>query len=142
MIKTGENTNYFQVLENDHISFLWNFTIQTYGKIDSNRPDIIWKDSKQKSCLLIDMTVPVDIDINISVKTYQKLSKYKDLETEIGKMWNLKTKTIPVVIGVLGMIAKGTDSYLAQISGNPKREEIQKIVLIGAAHILRKILSM
>uniref|UniRef100_A0A0L8HEP2 Uncharacterized protein n=1 Tax=Octopus bimaculoides TaxID=37653 RepID=A0A0L8HEP2_OCTBM len=86
------------------------------------------------------MTVP--IDINVSVKTNQKLSKYKDLEIEIGKMWNLKTKTIPVVIGALGMIAKGADCYLAQIPGNPKMAEIQKIVLIGTAHILHKILSM
>uniref|UniRef100_A0A0L8H1C9 Uncharacterized protein n=1 Tax=Octopus bimaculoides TaxID=37653 RepID=A0A0L8H1C9_OCTBM len=81
------------------------------------------------------MTVP--IDINVSVKTYQKLSQYKDLEIEIGKMWNLKTKTIPVVMGALGMIAKGTDCYLAQIPENPKTAEFQKIVLMGTAHILR-----
>uniref|UniRef100_A0A0L8IB11 Uncharacterized protein n=1 Tax=Octopus bimaculoides TaxID=37653 RepID=A0A0L8IB11_OCTBM len=87
---------------------------------------------------LIYMTVP--IDINVSVKTYQKLSKYKDLETEIIKMWNLKTKAIPVVIGTLGMIAKRADYYLAQIPGNPKIAEIQKIVLMGTAHILCKIL--
>uniref|UniRef100_A0A0L8GPF6 Uncharacterized protein n=1 Tax=Octopus bimaculoides TaxID=37653 RepID=A0A0L8GPF6_OCTBM len=86
------------------------------------------------------MTVP--IDINVSVKTYQKLSKYKDLEIEISEMWNLKTKTIPVVIGALGMTAKGADFYLAHISGNPKMAEIQNIVLMGTAHILRKILSM
>uniref|UniRef100_A0A0L8I901 Uncharacterized protein n=1 Tax=Octopus bimaculoides TaxID=37653 RepID=A0A0L8I901_OCTBM len=86
------------------------------------------------------MTVP--ININVSIKTYQKLGKYKDLEIEIGKMWNFKTKTIPVVIGSLGMIAKGADCYLAQILGNPKIEEIQKIVLMGTAHILHKILPM
>uniref|UniRef100_A0A0L8GE41 Uncharacterized protein n=1 Tax=Octopus bimaculoides TaxID=37653 RepID=A0A0L8GE41_OCTBM len=83
------------------------------------------------------MTVP--IDINVSVKTYQKLSKYKDLEIEISKMWNLKIKTIPVVTGALGMIAKGADCYLARIPGNPKIAEILKIVLMGTAH---KILSM
>uniref|UniRef100_A0A0L8HZU7 Uncharacterized protein n=1 Tax=Octopus bimaculoides TaxID=37653 RepID=A0A0L8HZU7_OCTBM len=84
----------------------------------------------------------VSNDINVSVKTYQKLSMYKDLEIEISKMWNLKTKTIPVVIGALGMIAKWADCYLAQIPGNPKMAEIQKIVLTGTAHILRKILPM
>uniref|UniRef100_A0A0L8GZ77 Uncharacterized protein n=1 Tax=Octopus bimaculoides TaxID=37653 RepID=A0A0L8GZ77_OCTBM len=86
------------------------------------------------------MTVP--IDINVSVKTYQKLSKYKDLEIEISKMWNLKTKTIPIVIGSLGMTAKRADYYLAQIPGNLKMAEVQKIVLMGTAHILHKILSM
>uniref|UniRef100_A0A0L8FXY1 Uncharacterized protein n=1 Tax=Octopus bimaculoides TaxID=37653 RepID=A0A0L8FXY1_OCTBM len=128
------------VLENDHIALLWNFTIQTDRKIDANRPDIILKDFRQKSCLLIDMTVA--IDINVSAKTYQKLSKYKDLEIEISKMWNLKTKTIPIVIGTLGMTAKRADYYLAQIPGNPKMAEVQKIVLMGTAHVLRKVLCM
>uniref|UniRef100_A0A0L8I5T8 Uncharacterized protein n=1 Tax=Octopus bimaculoides TaxID=37653 RepID=A0A0L8I5T8_OCTBM len=85
------------------------------------------------------MTVP--IDINVSVKTYQKLSKYKDLEIEISKMWNLMTKIIPVLIGALGMIARKADCYLAQIPGNPKMAEIQKIVLMGTTRILRKKLS-
>uniref|UniRef100_A0A0L8IGN3 Uncharacterized protein n=1 Tax=Octopus bimaculoides TaxID=37653 RepID=A0A0L8IGN3_OCTBM len=86
------------------------------------------------------MTVPNDI--NVSDKTYQKLSKYKDLEIGIGKIWNIKTKTIPVVIGAFRMIAKEADSYLAQIPGNPKMAEIQNIVLMRTVHILRKILSM
>uniref|UniRef100_UPI00321971E2 hypothetical protein n=1 Tax=Escherichia coli TaxID=562 RepID=UPI00321971E2 len=97
----------------------------TDRKIDANRPDIILKDFKRKPCILIDVTIP--IDINVYVKTFQKLSKYKDLEIEIGKMWKLKTRTIPVVIGALGMVAKGADFYLSQIPGNPSMAEIQKI---------------
>ena len=34
---------------------------------------------KDNKCLLIDMAVPTD---NISVKDYNKISKYSDLETE------------------------------------------------------------
>uniref|UniRef100_A0A0L8FI35 Uncharacterized protein n=1 Tax=Octopus bimaculoides TaxID=37653 RepID=A0A0L8FI35_OCTBM len=106
----------------------------------ANRPDIILKDFRQKSCPLINMII--SIDMNVSVKTYQKLNKYKDLEIEISKTWNLKTEITPVVIGAKGMIAKGTDCCLSQIQENLNMEEIQKIVLIGTAHILRKILSM
>ena len=40
-------------------------------------------------------------------KEVKKLSKYKDLEIKIGQMWNLKTPTIPIVIGALGLINKG-----------------------------------
>ena len=49
-------------------------------------------------------------DSNISVE-FEKLSKYKDLEIEIAKMWKMKTKTIPVIVGALGMIKKGTQKY-------------------------------
>lgn len=78
------------MLENNRISFFWSFTAQTNSKIDANRPDIILKDVRRKSRLLIDKTVP--IDINLFVMTYKILSGYKDLK--VGKMWNLGTKTI------------------------------------------------
>ena len=89
---------------------------------------------------MLDVVVPADK--NISLKEFQKLSKYKDLEIEVTKMWKLKTRTIPVVIGTLGMIKKGTQNFIDQIPGKPSLQEIQKIVLSSAAHILRKVLSM
>jgi len=33
------------------------------------------------------------------LKTIEKLTKYKDLEIEIEKMWGMETTTVPVVIG-------------------------------------------
>ena len=56
------------------------------------------------------MSVPSDS--NISAKEFEKLSKYKDLEIEIAKMWKMKTETIPVTVGALGMIKKGTQKYM------------------------------
>ena len=55
------------------------------------------------------MSVPSDSDI--SAKEFQKRRKYKDMEIEIAKMWKIKTKTIPVIAGALGMIKKGTQKY-------------------------------
>ena len=89
---------------------------------------------------MIDVTVPADK--NISLKEFQKLSKYKDLEIEVTKLWKLKTKTIPFVIKVLGMIKKGAQSFIDQIPGKPSLQEMQKIVLTSNAYILRKVLSM
>ena len=77
---------------------------------------------------------------NISAKEFEKLSKYKDLEIEITKMWKMKT-TIPVTVGALGMIKKGTQKYVNEIPGNSSVDEIQKIVLNSTAHILRRTLS-
>ena len=86
------------------------------------------------------MSVPSDR--NISAKEFEKLSKYKDLEIEIAKMWKMKTKTIPVIIVARGMIKKGTQRYVNEIQGNLSLTEIQKIVLNSAAHILRRTLSL
>ena len=43
-------------------------------------------------------------DSNISAKEFEKLRKYKDLKIEIAKMWKMKTKTILVIVGALGMV--------------------------------------
>ena len=51
-------------------------------------------------------------------------------------MWKLKTKTIPVVIGALGMTKKGTQNFIDQIPGKPSFQEMQKIVLTSTSHIL------
>ena len=48
----------------------------------------------------------VPSDTNISLKIFEKLSKYKDLEIEVIKVWYLKTATVPVDIGALGVVAK------------------------------------
>ena len=89
---------------------------------------------------MLDVAVPADK--TISLKEFQKLSKDKHLEIEVTKMWKLKTKIIPVVIGALGMIKKGTQNFLDQVPGKPSLQEMQKIVLTSTAHILRKVLSM
>ena len=88
------------------------------------------------------IAVTVSADKNISLKEFQELSKYKDLKIKVTKMWKLKTKTIPVVVGALGMIKKGTQNFMDQILGKPSLQEMQKVVLTSTSHISRKVLSM
>ena len=128
------------VTEGDRVTILWDFPINTDRTIKANRPDIVIKDHKNEFCYLIDMSVPSDN--NVAAKTFEKVSKYTDLEIEIQKMWTLKTTTIPVICGALGMIKKGADKYLNQIPGNNSLSEVQKIVLTSTCHTLRRVLSM
>ena len=113
--------------------------VHTGKEIKVNKPDIIIKDHINNTCKLIDMTTPSDR--NVSIKEVEKLSKYKDLENEVSKMWKMKTTTLPVVIGALGGIKKGMRSTVEKIPGTINIEELHKIALMGIAHILRKVLS-
>ena len=124
----------------NEISVLWDFPVHTDRSIGANRPDIIIKDKKNKTCLLIDVSVPADA--NVSAKEFEKKYKYKDLELEIQRSWKMKTKVIPVVIGALGVISQDFLSYLDEIPGELCSKELQKITIMGTAHILRKTLSM
>ena len=90
---------------------------------------------------MIDMTVPTDK--NVSAKEFDKLSKYKDLQIEIERMWHLKTSIVPVVIGVNGLVnKKNVCSHIKKLPGKPSLRELQKIVLNSAVHLLRKALSI
>ena len=51
-------------------------------------------------------------------------------------MWKFKTKTIPVAIGDLGMIKKGTQNVIDQIPDRSSLQEMQKIALPSTTHIL------
>ena len=86
------------------------------------------------------MSVPADR--NISKKEYEKLAKYKDLEIEINRMWQLRTITLPIVVGALGMLKKGSSDYIDPIPGKSNICEVQKIALTSTAHLLRKFTDL
>ena len=76
------------------------------------------------------MDVAVLSDQNISLKEFQKLSKYKNLEIEVTKMWKLKTKIIhPVITGAMGMIKKETRNFIDQYLVNPLYNKCTKLYL-------------
>ena len=87
------------VAENNKVTVLWDMPVNTDREIKANRPDIIIKNKEEKTCLMIDMTVPSER--NVTIKEVEKLSKYKDLEIEVSRMWEMKTTTIPIVIDQL-----------------------------------------
>ena len=88
--------------------------------------------------MLID--VAISGDRNMIKKEAEKILKYKDLTIEIERMWNIKTKVIPVRIGATGTISKTFRKYVSNIPGNHEVKELQKTTILGTAHILRKVL--
>jgi hypothetical protein len=78
---------------------------------------------------------------NLIKKEAEKILKYKDLTIEIQRMWNVKTKVIPVIIGATGTISVSFRKYVSNIPGNHEVKELQKIAILGTAHILWKVLT-
>jgi len=63
-----------------------------------------------------------------------------NLCTEDGDIF-VKTRVIPLIIGVTGTISKSFRKYVSDIPGNHDVKELQKTALLGTAHILRKVLT-
>ena len=68
----------------------------------NNKPDIKIREKKKIACLLID--VDTSGDRNVVKIEAEKILKYKRLIIETVGMWNIKTKVIPIIIGVTGTI--------------------------------------
>jgi hypothetical protein len=87
--------------------------------------------------MLID--VAISEDRNVIKKETEKILKYKDLPIEIQRMWNVKTRVIPLIIGATGTISKSFRKYVTNIPGNHEVRELQKTAVLGTANILRKV---
>jgi len=127
-------------IETNQVTILWNQKVQTGRTILNNKPDIIIRDNGKGTYMLID--VAISGDRNVIKKEADKIQKHKDLKIEIQRMWNVKTKVIPVIIGATGTILKSFRKYVSNIPGKHEVKELQKTAILGTAHthILRKVL--
>ena len=96
--------NSVETTQGGKITILWNQQVQTDRTIPNNKPDIIIRDTEQRTCVLID--VAISGDRNEIEKEAEKILKYKDFTIEIEGMWNVQTTAIPVIIGATGTVSK------------------------------------
>ena len=69
----------------------------------NNKPDIIIRDNKQRTCMLIDVAIPGDRIV--IKKEAEKVLEHEDFIIQIQRMWNVKAKVIPVITGATGTIS-------------------------------------
>ena len=67
-------------------------------------------DKKERSCTIIDFAVPGDSRIEEKEK-----GKMENMRRELQKIWNVKVKIKPLVVGSLGSIPKQFGNRLEQI---------------------------
>ena len=129
-----------RVVENNRAKILWDFPIQTDKHVIANRPDIVIVDKEKKTATVIDVAVPSDC--NIRKKEHEKIDKYQGLREEMEKMWKVKVKVVPIVIGALGAVAPTLEKWLEEIPGETTEVSIQKNAILGTARMLRRTLKL
>lgn len=123
--------------EDGKTTILFDQPVITDRTVTANRPDIIVRTGNE--CLIIDVAIPSDR--NIVKKEAEKVLKYKSLLIEVQRMWNVKANIIPIVIGATGFVTTNMKKHLEKIPGKHSYGEIQKTVVLGTAHILRRALT-
>jgi len=117
---------------------LWKQEVRTDRTIPNDKLDIIIRDNRKGTCMLLGVAIPADR--NVIKKEPEKILKYKDLVIEIQRMWDVKAKVITVKIGATGSISKSLGQYLSNILGKHEIKELQKTAILCTAHMLRKVL--
>lgn len=129
------------VRENENWKICWDIPVQTDHTVLHNRPDIILQNKNTREISLIDVTIPLDDNIDRAYK--EKIRKYEELAYELRMIWGAKrVKIEPVVISANGLIHKELKRQLAELNvSNRYLSQMQKAVVLGTAGIVRRFLS-
>ena len=89
-------------------------------------------DKSKKSCHhchIIDVAIPEDS--GVKEKEAGKVEKYQNLARELRRMWEVKTKVVPIVLGALGTVPLRLKGNLKDIGVDTSITLIQKSALLG-----------
>jgi hypothetical protein len=68
-------------------------------------------------------------------KEAEKKLKFKSLCIDIQRMWNLKCKIMPVIIGATGIVRKVLRKNLGAIPGKHSVVSLQKTAILGTSYV-------
>ena len=112
-------------MENDKYKILWDFTVQTDHETYGRRPDVIVVQKDKNLCQII---FACPYDRRVDTKELEKIEHYQNLAQGLRKIWKMKVKVIPLVIGVLGLTPIKLRNWLQKIGIETQISKLQKTV--------------
>ena len=76
------------------------------------------------------MIFAVPRDSRIEEKEKEKIEKYQDLRKELHKIWNVRVKIMPLVVGSSDAVPKQFGSRMKETGITAETGQIQKTVLL------------
>ena len=129
------------MVETETMTLKWDSTIYTNNKLKHNRPNITLINKETNEWTLIDIAVP--FDQNILRTEDEKIARYQDLTFAIKRENNnTKVDVIPVVTGALGSYSKNVKTWIETLKIPNILDSAQLSVILGTAHVLRKVLNL
>ena len=142
----NHNDHPVNVLVTENIDLWWDQKITTPTAVAHNKPDIVIWDKHEKTCTIIDVSVP--LDMNITKKAKEKRDNYISLASELQRVYReYKFRVVPIIIGALGVIPKTLKSHLSELNFQPENinyiiKTCQKKALIGSLKVVKTFMKM
>ena len=118
--------------------YWWNVLIKTSTKLPYNKPDILIWSKKTKTCSVIEISRPADV--NMTQKTNEKLQKYAPLLANLQMIYNdYKFEMIPIIIGAFGFVPNDLKTSLGNLNFDKKETKslIRKLQTITISAIVK-----
>ena len=91
------------IFRNEKVEIWWDKRIAVQPPIEFNRPDIVMWELKEKKCLIIDVCVPMDVNVKREEKV--KRDKYLILASRLNRLYPSYTyEIIPIALGSTGYV--------------------------------------
>ena len=132
-----------QTFSNGNVEVWWDHKISLSPPVKYNRPDIVLWSKNDKICRIIEICVPLDVNVENEEKI--KRDKYKLLATGLHRMYEDYTfAVIPIVVGATGYIPKSLVVNLGKCGIKDAVKVIPKMqqkALYGSMKILKAALK-
>ena len=93
----------------------------------------------ERICQIVDFAVPADH--RVKIKEREKKDKYPNLaRKQKTKLWSMKVTVIPIVVGALVSIHKGSVKRQEDMEIRGKVETTQTTKLLSSTKIMRSVL--
>ena len=78
-----------------------------------------------EASIIIIIIIIIPADRKVVLKEAKKKLKYKSLWIEIQRMWSLKCRTVPVIIGGTRIVTRSLKKNLETVPGNHSIDSLQ-----------------
>ena len=125
--------------EDGLVEIWWDRPVATTKQLDHNRPDVVVIDKREDDGVIVDFSVP--IDVNVAKVEVEKVNRYDPLRVELERIYGVKMKVIAVVVGALGTVTKKLETAMVDLGIPDVIGGLQISALVGTAAIMRRVLS-
>ena len=134
------------MFKTNNVEIWWDKKISVQPPVEHNRPDIVLWDLLKKRCCIIDICVPMDV--NVSREEKEKRDKYFILASRLQRLYpQYKYEIIPIVVGSTGYVPKTLQQHLENCGIDkekciPITRRLQRKALQGSVKVVKSALKM
>ena len=129
-----------------HLEIWWDTHITTTPRVKHNKPDMIIWNNRDMTCAIVDICVPLDMNVHAQEKT--KRDTYGPLIVGLLRHYpQFKFEVVPLVIGATGLVTNSLKTNLKILLCRDSEVEqaivkMQRKALVGSMRVLKSALSM